>query len=154
MKRRALLGSMVLLTPLSAVASIFEPPVASRAVRHRFTWSQLSLLAGHKITVEGARTALRAAFVRLLDRRVHLFMTGLVEQEPMVRVGDAIVGRGWSADSLGDRGSWFVLARGGAMFAVIRSGDHGEQIEQFGDARVLKDRALHHHYLEFTDLDE
>ena len=81
-------------------------------------------------------------------------MAKLADEMPMCRIGDAIVGEGTRPGTLGNEATFFVLRRGGAMFAVTKSGEFGADIEEFGDSEALDDWNVRHRYLEFEDLDE
>lgn len=137
-----------------ATTAIVGPTPASTRIRHRLDAQQLVALEGRKLTDLKPDAPLRSDFRRLLGNRYDRFIAGLGAEEPMRRVGDAVLGEGVRPGSTGYDASLFVLGPRGAMFAVLKGGPFGADIETFGANTVLASWPVRHRYLEFTDLDE
>jgi hypothetical protein len=78
----------------------------------------------------------------------------MADDKPLRLEGSGLIGEGVVPDTLGYRGGFFILGKGGAIFAALKSGRHGTTIERFGSLEVLKDPALLHAYQEFIGVDE
>lgn len=153
-RRRALGAVAAVLVLRPAAAAIVGPPPSTVRVRHRLSGPRLDALEGRRLTALPPDAPLRVDVRRLLGKRYDAFVAGLGDEVPMRRIGTALLGEGAKPRSNGTVASFFVLGADGAMFAVVKGGPFGADIERFGDEALLADWVIRHRYLEFVDLDE
>jgi hypothetical protein len=138
------------ITFAAVVADLLPGRVAAAALGHRLTDMERAALEGRTLQ---ASPQLREDVARLVGDRFPRFLEGLADGRPFERLDDDLVDEGVRPGTSGTQASFVVVGRGGALFAALRSGLHGESVETFGDFSRIGD-VTRHRYLEFADLDE
>lgn len=138
--------------PVSAV--IHDPPAAGAQARHRLRWPQLQSLAGARLHDARASRLLAPSLARVLGGRYRVFKASMPDEKKLRLEGNGLVGEGVVPNTLGYRGAFFIFGRHGSVFAVIKGGQHGTVIQQFGSRQVLRDPVLLHAYQGFVGIDE